>query len=64
MYFRFSEEENAMIRKAAMEYKNLSAFLLSAARDAIRYRRIIEQAKMLHTENAGANISAMEVRVK
>lgn len=58
---RVSDDEKARIKKAAMESKNLSSFLLSAVRKAHRYRRIIEQAEKL--ERAGFKPSAMEVKI-
>lgn len=58
---RVSEDEKTQIKKAAMENKNISAFLLSAVRKAHRYRRIIEQAEKL--ERAGFKPGAMVVKI-
>ena len=45
LFVRVSDKEKRQFGKAAREYKNLSAFLLSSARDRIRYRKIMDEIK-------------------
>ena len=61
LFVRVSTEEKRQMSKAAREHKNLSAFLLSAARQAIKYRRLIEQAEILSKDYTA---SKLEVSVK
>lgn len=42
---RIDADEDRRWRKAAREHKNLSAFFISAARDRIRYRKIMDEIK-------------------
>ena len=63
---RVTNEDRKRIGKAAREYKNLSAFLISAARQAIKYRTLIEQAVAIEKEyqEKGLKTPKLEVRVK
>jgi len=58
---RIEAKDRKQFGKAAREHKNLSAFLLSAARQAIKYRRLIEQAEILSKDYTA---SKLEVSVK
>ena len=59
--FRITEKEKEELRKAAVGHRSIAAFLLSAVKQAKKYRRLIEQAKKL--ENKGYKVSAMKVEV-
>lgn len=56
---RISDADKARLQKAGRERKNLSAFLISAGLEAIRYRRLLEQARAM--ERAGIKPAAMRV---
>ena len=58
---RVNKEEKEELRKAAVGHRSIAAFLLSAVKQAKKYRRLIEQAKKL--ENKGYKVSAMKVEV-
>lgn len=60
LFVRVSNAERAMVEKAGMEHKSISAFLLWSVRMVWKYRRLIEQAQRL--ERRGMKISSMEVR--
>jgi hypothetical protein len=60
-FVRVSTKEKRQMSKAAREHKNLSAFLLASARDAIRYRRLIWQIKKYEREGL-ITLGALNVR--
>jgi hypothetical protein len=58
---RIEAADRRAFGKAAREHKNLSAFLLASARDAIRYRRLIGQIKKYEREGL-ITLGALNVR--
>jgi hypothetical protein len=47
LFVRISDNDKQLMWKAARGHKNLSAFLLSAARLAIKYRKLLVQAEAM-----------------
>lgn len=62
LFVRVGEDDKQSFRKASRGSKNLSAFLLSAAQEKIRYRRLLDQIR--EYERQGIKLSALEVRWK